>query len=88
MLRVISVVLGVVFFAFIIYLFISGNTALALIALMTGLVFSPLLIKAVKGELYLGSASNTGPHDVSGGSSGGVGVSNGCSSGGCSGDGC
>ena len=88
MLRIISVVLGLAFFAFIIYLFFSGNTALALIVSMAGLVFSPLLIKAVKGELYLGSASHNAPHDVSGGNSGGVGTSSSGSSGGCSGDSC
>ncbi len=88
MLRVIGLVLGLAFFAFIIYLFFSGNTALALIALMAGLVVSLLLIKAVKGELYLGDTSKIAPHGVSGGTSGGVGVSNGGLSSGCSGDGC
>ncbi len=39
MLRIISVVLELAFFAFIIYLFFSGNTALALIVSMAGLVF-------------------------------------------------
>jgi len=83
MTRVISIFLGVAVIAFSGYLFLSDNIALAIVILMGSIIFLPLLIMAIKNQLYFGNTSHDTSNATSGGTSGGVG-----SSGGCGGDGC
>lgn len=88
MIRLITIFLGLSLIAFISYLFLSNNIALAIIVSMGSLIFVPLAIKGIKGGLYLGSVSHGSFTATSGGTSGGVGASSGGSSGGCGGGGC
>lgn len=68
--------LGLSLFAFIVYLFVSGNVALAIIIALGSLIFLPLAIMAIKGRLSFSEVSHDSSDlHASGGTSGGVGPS-------------
>lgn len=75
--KVLTIMMGLSLLAFVGYLFVSGNTALAIIVLIGSVIFLPLVIKALNGGLYLGSVSHDTTNSSSGGTSGGVGPSGG-----------